>query len=224
MCPTKNGAFQIKEAYVCEGVPPYTAILGRQALDEMRAIIDFAVGEVTVRSPFTDPGALECAMQAQCGDGATPEEIAEMQSKLEWFTHFSARQLNKPLVLHGATRTQIRSVMATMRVETRVLESTVGALESTDVCDGPVLTMSQGDCLPEEEHSQAAVEAMLDFEAITKEATNSARLEEEELRVATLLMAEFGWDALTERQSQLMVCMIERGTPDRPTHHVTETP
>ena len=148
VCPTKNGAFQIKEAYVCEGVPPYTAILGRQALDEMKAMIDFADGEVTVRLPFTNPGALERAMQSQCGDGATPDEVAEMQSKLEWFTHFSARQLDKPLVLTGATLQQIRSVMVTLRVETQVPES-------TDVSDGPVMTAPHGDCQTEGEHSRA---------------------------------------------------------------------
>ena len=72
--------------------------------------------------------------------------------------------------------------------------------ESTDVSDGPVMTESHGDCPTKEEHGRAVVKATLDFEAITKTATHSARLEEEELRVATLLMAEFGWDALTERQ------------------------
>ena len=106
----------------------------------MQALIDCANGEVLVRVPFTDPGALESAMQSHCGDGATPEEVAEMQSKLEWFTHFSARHLDQDLVLLGASRTQIRSVMATLKVE--------AVPESTEDCDGPVVTDSPDDCQP----------------------------------------------------------------------------
>ena len=110
ICPTENGAFQIREAYVCEGVPPYTAILGKLALSDMKALIDCEQSEVVVRLPFADPGALESALQSQCGDGATPEEVAEMQSKFEWFTHFSARQVDQNLTLIGASSHQIRSV------------------------------------------------------------------------------------------------------------------
>ena len=43
------------------------------------------------------------------------------------------------------------------------------------------------------------------------------------MRVATLLVAQFGWEALPRRQGQT-VCMIESGLRDRPTHLVTETP
>ena len=178
ICPTENGAFQIKEAYVCEGVPPYTAILGRLALSDMKALIDCEQSEVVVRLPFVDPGALESALQSQCGDGATPEEVAEMQSKFEWFTHFSARQVDQNLTLIGASSHQIRSVMATLRVMSEVPESTNDG-------DGPVETESHGDCPPtssereltstKEEHSPAIVEAPLDLEAITEIAMHSAR-------------------------------------------------
>ena len=77
----------------------------------MKAIIDFADGEVTVRLPFADPGALERAMQSQCGDGATPAEVAETQSKLEWFTHFSAKKKKRIIIMmhvkDTATQTQV---------------------------------------------------------------------------------------------------------------------
>ena len=51
---------------------------------------------------------------------------------------------------------------------------------------------------------------------------HSARVEEEEMRVATLLMAEFGgWQAFPMGQG-LMVCMIEN-KQDQPTLLVAET-
>ena len=225
ICPTENGAFQIREAYVCEGVPPYTAILGKLALSDMKALIDCEQSEVVVRLPFADPGALESALQSQCGDGATPEEVAEMQSKFEWFTHFSARQVDQNLTLSGASSHQIRSVMATLRAKPEVPESTNDGY-------GPVETASHGDCPPtssereltstKEEHSPAIVEAPLDLEAITEIAMHSARVEEEEMRVATLLMAEFGgWHAFP-MEPGLMVCTIEN-KQDQPTLHVAET-
>ena len=150
----------------------------------MKALVDCARSEVTLRAPFTDPGALESAMQSHCGDGATPEEIAEMQSKLEWFTHFSACQMDQHLVLLGASRIQIRSVMTTLRVD--------AAPEGAEKSDGPEVTASQDDCLPteprselstREEPSKADVTVMPNLAAITRAATASALLEEEGLRV-----------------------------------------
>ena len=100
-------------------------------------------------------------MQSQCGDGATPGEVAEIQSKLEWFTHFSACQVDQHLVLLGATLQQIRSVMATLRVKPEVPES-------SGTYDSPT---SHGDCQPtltvrellstKDEHSRAIVKATL---------------------------------------------------------------